>query len=76
MVYVIERKEYQCGVCNEIFQDKGLAEFHCTKVEKERIEKISIKDRTHFDHQFMINKVYSSNIRDYLLSLGEFKTFH
>jgi len=38
-----------------------------------KIEKKDVKERTNEEHQFLIQEKYNGNVRDYLLSMGEFK---
>ena len=43
---------------------------------KEKIKEIChkpVKDREDWEHHFLIKMKYSGNVRDYLLSMGEFK---
>ncbi len=43
---------------------------------KEKIKEIchkSVKDREDWEHHFLIKMKYDGNVRDYLLSMGEFK---
>ena len=42
----------------------------------ERIEmalKKSVKERTEIDHRLLIKEKYNGSVRDYLLSMGDFK---
>ena len=43
---------------------------------KEKIKEIcnkSVKDRDTEEHIFLVNKKYGGSVRDYLLSMGDFK---
>ncbi len=37
------------------------------------IESKSVKDRTNKEHFFLIKEIYNGSVKDYLLSMGEFK---
>jgi hypothetical protein len=43
------------------------------RIHMENLEAKPVKDRTTEDHQFLINRKHNGSIRDYLLSMGQFK---
>ncbi len=50
-----------------------MIKYHYSFSEMERIKSKEVKDRTDGEHLFLIKFEYSGSIRNYLLSMGEFK---